>query len=70
MIQATGDTCVMIHTTGDTGNMLQAPGNTGDMLQASGIQVVLVMIAERSSACVDSWCFLFKIWFFRKYMIL
>lgn len=36
MIQATGDTCVMIHTTGDTGNMLQAPGNTGDMLQAPG----------------------------------
>lgn len=60
MIQATGDTCVMIHTTGDT----------GDMLQASGIQVVLVMIAERSSACFDSWCFLFKIWFFHKYMIL
>lgn len=54
MIQATGDACVMIHTTGDTGNMLQAPGNTGDMLQTSGIQVVLVMIAERSSACFDS----------------
>lgn len=58
MIQATGDTRVMIHTTGDTGSVLQAPGNTDGMLQSSGIHVVLVMIAKRSSACFvyDAFC--------------